>query len=585
MANNMPKTPAPRSADLLSLPRAAGRAIVERAAIVVCPVLQRRNFVRFCTERGLGVNEERLRRFEELGLFRPLFRVRTPTAHTAPFFVPVRKGNNWFRLGWAWDATRSRPNHPIPPLHDEQSEAYYSIFQLDALAIAINQMTLTVQLESLVGSKLSEAHWILRGRRWTKHANMFGRLDNQFRSTIALLCQFISNAYFPLTQTDGRIIRQGVPSYSDPWLQVHLPDTEWRDLRVAWNPKTAEVLFDLTPSRLRHAYGVLAGAQADIDPLEKWHDLVQFIALDQREKLKGDALRAETLRAGALMLRLLHKDLYGEDLPLPNETRGTAFTHFPEVEIRKDVRRHLEFVANRFGVNPQPKLCLFVEGRTEAVAVQEIFEKHFGVHPGRLAIEIIDIQGVNTATGGKDDRFRAILRLIDYLHHHQTLTFLILDNEGYAKRLKASAQKAKSIHHQKRHVTRHEYIKVWRVSFEFDNFTDTELAKALTELTRGAHRFRPSHVAACRSSPNPGSMLSNLYEQGAARGLDKIALTRLLLASLWSASGKKQLAVARKPIFKVLSRVYRLAALNPFPVRQEYWERNQVSKYLGKKRS
>lgn len=115
-------------------------------------------------------------------------------------------------------------------------------------------------------------------------------------------------------------------------------------------------------------------------------------------------------------------------------SRSTGiFVHMPELEARGDVRRHLEFVANRYDLNPRSKLTLFVEGPSEDWAVRQIFERYFGVPAGTLAIEIIVLSGVDNATGTAEDRYRAILRLVDYLHHHQTFAFPILDNERYAR--------------------------------------------------------------------------------------------------------------------------------------------------------
>ena len=91
------------------------------------------------------------------------------------------------------------------------------------------------------------------------------------------------------------------------------------------------------------------------------------------------------------------------------------------------MRRYLEFVTNRLGINPQPRLSLIVEGESEEAAIRQIFEEYYDIHPGIIGIEIIVLGGVDVATGNKEDRFRAILRLIDYLHHHQTFTFLVLD--------------------------------------------------------------------------------------------------------------------------------------------------------------
>lgn len=336
----------------------------------------------------------------------------------------------------------------------------------------------------------------------------------------------------------------------------------------------------LTPEKLRHAYSTLAHAQAHIDPLERWHQLVQFVAIGERDKLKAEALHAETLREGAHMLRLLYRDLYSDDLPHPNETQGTIITHFPELSARQDTRRHLEFVANRFGLNPQPRLTVFVEGQTEERAITKIFKDYFGLHPGKLGVEIVVLWGVDSATGTKEDNFRAIIRLIDYLHHHQTIAFLILDNENYAKKLQAAARKAKSIHHRRRFATRSDYIRVWRHSFEYDNFSCSEIAKAMTSLANGKATFRQSEVSLCKNRSGPG--LSMLYEGKTGYGLNKIKLIEILIGDVLNSKSRK---VESRPIIRTLERIEKLAALNHLPTQNETWDRNQASKYLGKKRS
>jgi hypothetical protein len=324
---------------------------------------------------------------------------------------------------------------------------------------------------------------------------------------------------------------------------------------------------------------MLASAQAHIDPLERWYQLVQFVPVRERDKLKSDALCAETLREGAHMLRLLYNNLYGDDLPHPNEVSGTIITHFPEISVRSDTRRYLEFVANRYGLNPQPRLTILVEGPSEERAITKIFLNYFGLHPGKLGVEIIALWGVDIATGTKEDNFRAIIRLIDYLHHHQTITFVILDNENHAKKFQTAARKAKSIHHSKRFATRPEYIRVWKNSFEFDNFSCSEIAAAMS--TQGAAKFSRHEVAACKKGSTPGAKLTKLYEQKTGRGLNKIKLTEALIDNMLTTKVRK---TSTRPIVKTLERIERLAALNHLPTRSEIWDRNQASKYLGKKR-
>jgi hypothetical protein len=315
------------------------------------------------------------------------------------------------------------------------------------------------------------------------------------------------------------------------------------------------------------------------DPLEHWHQLVKFIAVDMKQRLKGDARAAETTRSGALMLRMLYEHLYGETLPIPNEVAGTVLIRQPELEVRQDTRRFLEFVANRFHVNPQPLVALFVEGETEKIAIEIIFERYVGSHPGKYGIEIIVLGGVDNATGSKEDRFRAIFRLIDYLHHHQTLTYLLLDNERFARKLQAEAKNAKSIHNSERLVTRPDHIQLWEKSFEFDNFSTDELARCLTALTAGKASFSAADLDACKMADEAGAALKALYRDRTGGNPDKTALTNLLMDEMFSSS--QGTPVSDRPIVNTLDKVARLAARNPLPTRQDSWERNQRSEFLG----
>jgi hypothetical protein len=110
---------------LLTLPANIGRLIVETGSVFARPLLAANSFVSFCKARNLDIDRERLFRFERLGIFAPLFRVRRHNDDTPPFFLPVRKENNWFDKGLAWDTT-GLGSHEIPDESDQTQEAYES---------------------------------------------------------------------------------------------------------------------------------------------------------------------------------------------------------------------------------------------------------------------------------------------------------------------------------------------------------------------------------------------------------------------------------------------------------------------------
>ena len=538
----------------------------------------------FCKDCGVSFDRDRLIRLERLGLFAPIFRVRTPPGGRRRFVIPPTADNDWFKQGWAWDTTSVRDTYAVPDSKDRNHEGYYSIFQIGHLDLILRSMTLSMYMDSFLEVvEMAEVDWNKMGQQWLKRfKNLATALrDNDYRRSQALLCQFISNRYYYYTQGNQRTIQRSHGFLEDQWIRVDAMNWDWNEYVRRWKPRQTERLFQLTREKLRHAYEDLAIAQESCDPMASWYQLIQFVSVSERRKLKGDAFRAETLRSGAHMLRLLYKDLYREDLPHPNELTGTIITHSPELEIRRDTRRYLEFVANRYGVNPQTKLCLMVEGPSEELAVLKIFESWFGTHPGKRGIEIISLGGVDTATGGKEDRFRAILRLVDYLHHHQTFTFLMLDNENYAKRLKAEARKKKSIHQRHRYVTRPEYIKIWCRSFEMDNFSVTEIASALSVLAPDKVRFTRSEVTACMHQTSPMARLDDHYKTKTGRGIPKPKLAERLVDGMLAKGVRRK--IESRPIMKTLERVATLAARNHPPTMLNIWERNQASKYFGKK--
>lgn len=151
-----------------------------------------------------------------------------------------------------------------------------------------------------------------------------------------------------------------------------------------------------------------------------------------------------------------------------------------------------------------------------------------------------------------------------------------------AEQLKRSTRETLSTLHPGRYATRPDYVHLWRVSFEFDNFSDTEIASALTAISVGVARFVTVDIAACRKDKAPGAALKKLYFTRAGHKLDKPALARVLVEAMLSPASRRN--PDRRPIVKVLERITRLAALNPFPTMQQLWEYNQRSNYLGKRR-
>lgn len=276
--------------------------------------------------------------------------------------------------------------------------------------------------------------------------------------------------------------------------------------------------------------------------------------------MKDDALRAQTFGEMAKMLRLFYRDAFGESLDPHGEFGTTVIDRVPDIVIEGDPLRALELLANDFGINPKPQVVLFVEGATEHVAVPRLFDKMFASTPSIFGIELVNLGGVSNATGGKDSTYSALWRLIDYLHHHQTIAFVLLDNEGLAPiNIGRSLRRAQSIHFPDRRATRPNYVKLWKLSFEMDNFNNAELAKALTSYAQGRARFSAADVKLCRDSIRSARKntklltLETLYTQRSGGPLKKPQFGQILVDLMFDPSTKRK--PQHRPIVRFLDKV------------------------------
>jgi hypothetical protein len=567
--------------ELLSLPTDPALLLLENDSVFAVRFLKRHDFINYCKARDLDVSKERLDRFEQHNVFTPIFRVFAKDDITQKLRFPNAAVQDWIKSGALIDTIFTHEKYEFENLGRDETEAFYSPFQIDWLSHILTSFTMKLHLDSYLNDD-TETDRDKREKFWQEISESSAQRwqQHQFRRTLPVLCHFIANRYYAYTQSNKRNIAVSSGSSENPWMSVSGWDWDWHNYARSFDAQNVEKLFDLTPEKLKHAYEALGASASFCDPLDNWANLVEFVSLKKKQTLKGKALRAQSYRDAANMLRLLHKDLYGEELRPTHQIFGEVINHFPELEAREDVRKYLEFVVNQYDLNPRPKMVLFVEGESELALINAIFYNYYGYHPGRAGIELVNLRGVNNATGDKKaDRFRAIIRLVDYLHHHQTMTFLVLDRENYAEKLKANVAKAKSLHGEERLAVPKEHIVLWKTALEFDNFSDTEIAKAMSHLAGDNSAFSRAEVKLCRESENPGKSLSDLYETKIGYGLEKPKLAGVLAKIMLDPKTRR--LPKNRPIIKILNRVRLRAARNPFPTRQDTWELNQQSYWLG----
>ena len=551
--------------------------ILDEVAMRLSPLMTRHEFIRFAKDRNLSVSREQLHGFEKNRVFVPIVRIARGLPEGHRLYIDGSPTAPDFEEGWVVDTSMPGATYTLPDIDDPDCMAFYSPYQLWALERVLRETTRSLDLGAHVGPDAEAVDWdAFISRLIAQTGENLARLrSDPLLSAVPLLCQLISNRHLPHALGDQRSIRVGGTSHFGEWMTFSSTGWDWWTYCDGWNPTHLAAAFELDQTSLERVYVHLVNAMRVCDPLWSWAELVRFVNQQKRDELKGDALRAESYRQSAEMVRQLHLELFGVDLGPPEEMFGRIINYIPELEVRDDPRQYLQFVTNKYDLNPQPKAVLFVEGDSEVVFVEKIFRDLFGTHHGKAGLEIVNLRGVDNATGNKtSDRYGAIFRLVDYLHEHQTFAFIMLDNEGRAKKLKKAAADKSSLFPLRNRAMPPSRIRVWHQDFELDNFSDTEIARALTEMSGGGV-FHSRDIKSVRSQW-PDRTIPRLFRERTGQGLKKPALAERLAEIVVDPETRRR--PGNRPVIKFLERVSNRSWMNPLPVTQEIWRRNQ--KYL-----
>lgn len=276
---------------------------------------------------------------------------------------------------------------------------------------------------------------------------------------------------------------------------------------------------------------VEAAAQLS-DPLQQWYELMRFIAPARKGTLRDSALMGQLLLAMEHMLRMFLRDATGQEVHPSYDQPRLVDAQYGEGTARDELST-LEYLTKQFHINPRPRLSLLVEGKGEHEQFPSLVRKLCGLSFAQLGIEIINVQGIGNFEGKKRDRLSAWQRFIDDRQHHGTSVFLVFDREGAVVRLREELAKATSLYEPGRPLLPREHFHVWNTCIEFDNFSDEELARAMTVVAEARHTFHSTDLTECRERRQIAEKdeLSALYRQvfNERYRLDKPELLRVLV--------------------------------------------------------
>jgi hypothetical protein len=556
-------------------------------------------FVRYCKDRDIEVSQEKLEHLEELGVFLPMLRLRRPKIKIKireredgegyeelgilqegeEWSGELREENGGFLWsnpdavqalldeGYLWIPTREKFQPWVRYKNEDgwwDVESYFSVFQTLPLFKFLESTTLTLGIDRIGSwSKEDALKWF---EMWEPHAKRIISVFQEGESAFdiaANLCQVLSSRYLPYAQSEGATISVPHPDFFD-----------WDKFRRDWNAKEFLEQIGATTELVAKRWQTVIIQARHVDPLDSWRELVDFCKRSQKDRLKGKALLAQTWWTMEKMLNLFHEDLSGD--------RRYEFDAAPEDRelfygkgVAKNEMKFLEFLANQYGVNPRPKLILVVEGDGEEEQFPRIAEELMPPSFPKVRIAVMNIKGIG--------ELPKLERLIDHYHSLQTIVFLVLDRENNAQGRRRKLVQTQSKWNPNRTITKEEYIYLWDKNIEFDNFTDEEIARAMTETCAGRYEFTSEEVADCRARfGHERDPLSKLYEERLNYGLPKTELLKNLFDYAIATPEMEIVAKkVRRPIIDVILKVKRLAFRNHQPSHLDAWKETQDSDWLG----
>lgn len=566
-------------------------------------LLETSKFIDYCRKRDVHIDEWKLEFLEKHGQLYPALRIHRPaykvkiernkrentyrelgileeseqwkgptlTEFDFPFLSHSPDVRKWTKekLIYIPDQKTFRPWKEFKS-KKEKVEHYYSIFQLLPLHQIVKSFRFPYSSIDLL--RMSERRATRYFREHLRYLRSKLEANQDRKSTsVATVCQALSSRYLPFAEQDGPLIQTST--------QVNPFDKKKEfnifDYRRRWNPEKTRKALGISLQEIRKSWEGLIFATED-SPISRWRDLIDLVNREKKKSLKGSVLRSEHFYRMARMLDLFYFDLTGEHLTL-----GEVVPDAEEIKSWYGVQRadfqYKEFVVNRYGLNPRPSLILMVEGDSEYNEIPKLSE-WFLKHPlATYEIQIINLRTIGEFISGKIERF------IDHNHSLQTIVYFVLDNENNSLACRDKLISKPSQYEPNLTLTKPQFFTIWERNIEFDNFSDQELADALTEVSENRYRFLEADLAGARSSfgRQTSDPLSELFKAKINYGLNKPKLLSILFETVRQkpaiiVDGKKEC----RPILNVIRDFSRLAIKNYQPTRLSRWTEAQEEGWI-----
>jgi hypothetical protein len=343
-----------------------------------------------------------------------------------------------------------------------------------------------------------------------------------------------------------------LPTIDPEWLRLtNVEVEEWDQFCTVYDPVAMSITLEVKPDEVKAFAEWLLHRAHNLDPTGDWSQLIRRAPERAWKTLTGDALVALDHRLAAEVLLLFYEDLAQRHAAPPLPQLQSLVWHPLSERISDQRDEELDSLLVHLGVSPHPGVVLVVEGETEELLVNRVFD-HLELRRTPDLVRVLCMRGADrelpllaAATvapllgqrhGETYDMIRPPTRLVIAVDQDQGWDTPAKINRKRANILTAirkviAAQGAKVSDED---LETFVIVKQWSARcFEFAHFDDTDLADALRRINPSCGGLSQTELIARIAMIRARDLdIKKVWDQNWAPQPSKVALAEALWPTL-----------------------------------------------------
>ena len=391
------------------------REYIEKEMYLQNPPLKMDNFLKLCNKYDINLSRKELELYEKIGIFKPIFRIKYVKHEFLNDF-------NYFDFGKKEKEELLRvlnENRIFVPnennfieygkfeTNDEKIINYYSNFQIELI------YDIHIRLKYPRNILLKEDEELMENYKnhCIKLLNDTYLGENKWLTFLLS----ISRLYYPRSHHDFKIFK------------LNMEDESWYVDRNKFSTVNLLRKYSYDYEHIRHRMNQYLDKFRDLMGIKsydkEWFLFYEYLNRDYKLKLEKTTGLAYYFFSLALMLKFFLEDYFTETSQEIDYNRYALFNKENKYDL-------LFYLSNKFKMNYQPSLIIFVEGNSEVKVLNKLFKWYYGYKPDERGIDIISFDGVTKLISTYDDS-KKLKDLINKIRANSRGVNLVLNDEEY----------------------------------------------------------------------------------------------------------------------------------------------------------